>query len=132
MKVGFIASAFDLLHPGHLAMLEEARSLCDKLVVGLHTDPTIDRPDTKEKPVESTFERFCRLNACKYVDVIIPYDTEEDLLNLLCVLSPDVRFLGSDYNGKPFTGDKLSFIEIVYIYRNHKFSSSNLRKRLIK
>ena len=129
MKIGFVASAFDLLHAGHLMMLKDARSLCDLLVVGLHTDPTIDRPDTKEKPVESVLERFIRLEACKYVDRIIPYETEEDLYNLLCVLRPDIRFLGSDYVGKDYTGKGLT-PEIRFINRSHNFSSSKLRAKL--
>jgi len=131
MKIGFVASAFDLLHPGHLALLEEAKNHCEFLVVGLHVDPKLERPN-KNKPVETVFERYLRLNACKYVDQIIPYETEADLVNLLSILKPDVRFLGSDYSDQEnFTGKELE-IKIIYVDRSHTFSSSNLRSRLLK
>lgn len=125
---GFTAGAMDFLHSGHVAMLEEAKSQCDYLIVGLHTDPTIDRP-TKNKPVQTTFERFIQLKGCKFVDEIIPYDTEEDLINLLQTFHPDVRFIGEDYRGKPFTGNELP-IKITYTTRRHNFSSSSLRKKI--
>lgn len=125
---GFTASAFDLLHSGHIAMLEEARNQCDYLVVGLHTNPTIDRPK-KNKPVQTSFERFMQLKGCKFVDEIIPYDTEEDLVNILQVIKPDIRFIGEDYRGKPFSGNELD-IPIIYTRRRHNFSTSNLRKRI--
>jgi len=127
---GFTASAFDLLHSGHIAMLEEARNQCDYLIVGLHTDPTIDRP-AKNKPVQTTFERYMQLKGCKFVNEIIPYDTEEDLVNLLQVFKPDVRFIGEDYRGKPFSGNELD-IPIVYTRRRHNFSTSELRTRIKK
>ena len=127
---GFTASAFDLLHSGHIAMLEESRSQCDYLIVGLHTDPTIDRP-TKNKPVQTSFERFIQLKGCKYVDEIIPYDTEEDLVNILQVIKPDVRFIGEDYRGKVFSGNELD-IPIIYTRRRHNFSTSQLRARVSK
>ena len=127
---GFTASAFDLLHSGHIAMLEEARNQCDYLIVGLHTDPTIDRP-SKNKPVQTTFERYIQLKGCKFVNEIIPYDTEEDLVNLLQVFKPDVRFIGEDYRGKPFSGNELD-IPIIYTRRRHNFSTSNLRERVSK
>lgn len=130
MIKGFVCSAFDLLHTGHIAMLEEARSQCDYLIVGLHTDPTIDRP-TKNKPVQTSFERFIQLKGCKFVDEIIPYDTEEDLLNLLQMITPDVRFIGEEYRGKQYTGCELP-IKMVYTSRRHNFSTSNLRKRCQK
>lgn len=130
MKIGFIASAFDLCHPGHLALLKEAKNHCDYLVCALHTDPTIDRPATKTKPIESTLERWLRLVSCKYVDEVVPYDTEADLLNLLTTLKPQVRFLGSDYIGKDFTGKYLE-IPVMYLDRSHTFSSSELRKRIL-
>ncbi len=126
--IGFTASSFDLLHSGHIAMLEEARKQCDYLIVGLHTDPTIDRPK-KNKPVQTTFERFIQLKGCKYVDEIIPYDTEEDLVNLLQMVKPDVRFIGEDYIGKPFTGSDLP-IKLIFTSRRHNFSTSNLRRRV--
>lgn len=118
----------DLLHSGHIAMLEEARSQCDYLIVGLHTDPKIDRPE-KNRPIQTTYERFIQLKGCKFVDEIIPYDTEEDLLNLLQMTKPDVRFIGEDYRGRSFTGNELD-IPIIYTRRRHNFSTSNLRKRI--
>jgi len=128
MIKGFTASAFDLLHTGHVAMLEEARSQCDYLIVGLHTDPTIDRPH-KNKPVQTSFERFIQLKGCKFVDEIITYDTEEDLINLLQMINPDVRFIGEEYRGTNFTGNQLP-IRIVYTSRRHNFSTSKLRQRV--
>ena len=125
---GFIAGAHDLLHAGHLATLEEAKSQCDYLIVGLHSDPTIDRPQ-KNRPVQTVYERFVQLKGCKFVDEIIPYDTEEDLVNMLQMVKPDVRFLGEDYRGQPFTGSELA-IKIIYTSRRHNFSSSGLRKRI--
>lgn len=125
---GFTASAFDLLHSGHVAMLEEARNQCDYLIVGLHTDPTIDRPQ-KNKPIQTTFERYTQLKACKFVDEVIPYDTENDLVNLLQMVKPDVRFIGEDYIGKPFSGSELP-IKLIYTTRRHNFSTSELRKRV--
>lgn len=130
MIKGFTASSFDLLHSGHVAMLEEARNQCDYLIVGLHTDPTIDRP-AKNKPVQTIFERFIQLKGCKFVDQIIPYDTEEDLINLLQVVKPDVRFIGQDYIGKAFTGSELD-IKLIYTSRRHNFSTSALRTRVSK
>lgn len=126
--IGFTAGAMDLLHTGHITMLEEARKQCDYLIVGLHTDPTINRP-SKNKPVQTTYERFVQLKGCKFVDEIIPYDTEEDLVNLLQMVNPDVRFIGEDYRGKPFSGNELP-IKITYTLRRHNFSTSNLRKRI--
>jgi len=125
---GFTASSFDLLHAGHIAMLEEARSKCDYLIVGLHTDPTIDRPQ-KNKPVQTTFERYIQLRGCRFVDEIIPYDTEEDLVNLLKVIKPDLRILGEEYKDKEYTGKNLQ-IRVYYNKREHNFSSSELRERL--
>ncbi len=125
---GFTASAFDLLHSGHIAMLEEARNQCDYLIVGLHTDPTIDRPQ-KNRPVQTTFERYLQLKGCKFIDEIIPYDTEEDLINMLQVIQPDIRFIGEDYRGQSFTGNNLP-IKITYTTRRHNFSTSLLRKRI--
>lgn len=128
MKKGITFSAFDLLHPGHVAMLEEAKSECDYLIVGLHTDPSIERP-TKNRPAETTFQRYVRLKGCKFVDEIVPYDTEEDVENILRVFKPDVRFIGEDYRGKPFTGSDLS-IPLIYTARRHTFSTSGLRKKI--
>lgn len=129
-KVGFIASAFDLLHPGHLVLLEECKKHCDHLIVALHTNPQLDRPN-KNKPIETVFERWVRIRGCRYVDEVIPYETEADLLNMLKILKPEVRFLGSDYKDRSFTGDELE-ISVIYFDRSHDFSSSALRSRLLK
>lgn len=130
MKIGFTAGAFDLLHAGHILMLAEARSKCDRLVVGLHTDPTIDRPQ-KNKPIQSTFERYLQLKALSVVDDIVPYDTEEDLLNLLANTQIDIRFLGDDYSkpGLGYTGRSLD-IPVHFCARKHNYSSSELRQRI--
>ena len=127
-KKGFTCGAFDLLHAGHILMLQEARSYCDFLVVGLHSDPTLDRP-FKNKPIQSLEERRIQLEAVKYVDLIIIYDTESALLDLLCEIKPDVRIIGADYLNRRFTGDFLG-IEIKFNNRDHTFSSSELRKRI--
>jgi glycerol-3-phosphate cytidylyltransferase len=127
-KIGFTCSAFDLLHAGHISMLEEAKSQCDFLVVGLHTDPTIDRPK-KNKPIQTILERYIQLEGCRYVDKIIPYDTEDDLINLLMILNPDVRIIGEEYKTKDFTGKDMD-IPIYYNRRQHDYSSSALRLRL--
>ena len=126
--IGFTCGALDLLHVGHLLMLKECKAQCDILVVGLHTDPTLDRP-WKNKPVETVEERMIRLQGCKYVDKILTYDTEADLINLLKELKPDVRFVGEDWRGKNFTGHDLP-IRIIFNSREHDFSSSNLRMRI--
>lgn len=123
--VGFTCGVMDLLHPGHLIMLKECRKQCDFLIVGLQENA---RPG-KEIPVETYEERLIRLKACKYVDKIIHYNTEEDLYSLLKELRPNVRFVGADHKNKPFTGDDL-LIPIIYNSRNHDYSSSNLRQRL--
>ena len=130
MIKGFTCGAFDLLHPGHILMLKEIRGQCDFLIVGLHADPTIDRPE-KNKPVETIGERRIRLEACKYVDEIVEYNTEADLYKLLKNLNPDVRFLGADWAGKHFTGDDLD-IKVIFNSRNHNHSSTNLRKRILE
>lgn len=128
MIKGFTCGSFDLLHPGHLLMLEEIRAQCDYLIVGLQTDPSLDRPE-KHKPLETIEERLIRLKSCKYVDEILIYETEADLYELLKKLKPDVRFLGEDWRGKKFTGYDLP-IRIVINSRDHNYSSSNLRKRI--
>ena len=125
--VGFTCSCFDLLHAGHIIMLQYAKARCDKLIVGLQTDPT-DRPE-KNSPIQSLEERRIQLEAVRYVHEVILYNTEKDLYELLEKLNPDVRILGSDYIGKPFTGDDLD-IEIYYHERKHNFSSTNLRKKI--
>lgn len=133
LKIGITFSTFDLLHAGHIAMLAEAKNHCDYLIAGLQTDPTIDRPDTKNKPVQSIVERQIQLSACRYVDEVVVYQTEQDLVDLLLILPLDVRILGVEYEDKDFTGKVqciMRGIELVFNSRDHSFSSSNLRKRV--
>ena len=133
-KIGIVFSAFDLLHAGHIAMLSEAKNHCDYLIAGLQTDPTIDRPDTKNHPVQSIVERQIQLAACRYVDEVVVYQTEEDLVDLLLILPIDVRILGVEYQGLDFTGlDECASrgIELVFNGRDHSFSSSSLRRRVV-
>ena len=129
-KTGFTCSCFDLFHAGHIMMLKEAKSVCDYLIVGLQTDPTIDRPE-KNKPIQSVFERYVQLEACKYVDEIVVYATEKDLLDILHSYPIDVRIVGDEYKDKDFTGKDLSHIEMYYNSRKHSFSTTELRKRVI-
>jgi glycerol-3-phosphate cytidylyltransferase len=129
-KIGFTCSAFDLFHAGHILMLKEAKELCDYLIVGLQVDPSVDRPE-KNSPVQTIFERFSQLSACKYVDEIIPYSTEEDLLNLLQTVKIDVRIIGEEYKDKEFTGKDLD-IPIFYNRRRHNISSTEIRERVIQ
>ena len=132
-KIGITFSTFDMLHAGHIAMLSEAKNHCDYLIAGLQTDPTIDRPDTKNSPIQSVVERQIQLAACRYVDEVVVYQTEQDLIDLLLILPIDVRILGVEYADKPFTGDAECYnrgIEIVFNGRDHSFSSSSLRKRV--
>ena len=128
--IGFTCSSFDLLHAGHLIMLKDAKSKCDKLIVGLQTDPSIDRKE-KNKPIQSLEERKIQLEAVKYVDEIITYETELDLKKLLDELDPDIRILGSDWKGKPFTGYSLH-IPIYFHERKHDYSTSALRRKIYK
>ena len=133
LKVGITFSTFDLLHAGHIAMLAEAKNHCDYLICGLQTDPTIDRPDTKNKPVQSIVERQITLGACRYVDEIVVYSTEQDLIDLILTLPLDVRILGEEYNDTNFTGRSEGAgrqIEHIFNKRDHSFSSSSLRKRV--
>lgn len=123
--IGFTASAFDMLHAGHCLMLREAKKVCDYLIVGLQTDPTIDR-EYKEKPKQSIMERYIQLASNKYVDEIVVYDTEDDLLTLLNSLPIDVRIIGEEYYGREFTGKHLP-IKVHYNKRKHKMSSTNMR-----
>ena len=127
-KIGFTCSCFDLLHAGHILMLKDAKEQCDKLIVGLQTDPT-DRPE-KNGPIQSLEERRIQLEAVKYVDEIFTYDTEKELYKNLLDIKPDVRILGSDYIGKSFTGDDLD-IKIYYHDRNHNYSTTNLREKIV-
>jgi glycerol-3-phosphate cytidylyltransferase len=131
MKVGFTCSTFDLFHAGHLLMLEEAKKQCDWLIVGLQTDPTIDRPTEKNKPVQSVFERFVQVESCKYVDKVIPYATEKELKDILLSYPIHVRILGEEYVNKPFTGSDLD-MEFYFNKRRHSFSTSELRQRVIE
>jgi len=131
-KIGFTCSTFDLLHAGHVTMLEEAKRHCDFLIVGLQNDPTLDRAE-KNKPVQSIVERQIQLAAVKYVDEIIIYNTEQDLIDLLLTLPIDVRVLGEEYKNKDFTGKDIAKqrgSKIVYNGRDHSFSSTSLRKRV--
>jgi glycerol-3-phosphate cytidylyltransferase len=133
-KIGITFSTFDMLHAGHIAMLSEAKNHCDYLICGLQTDPTIDRPDTKNKPVQSIVERQIQLAACRYVDEVVVYQTEQDLVDLLLILPLDVRILGVEYADKPFTGQNECYdrgIELVFNGRDHSFSSSGLRSRVV-
>ena len=132
-KIGITFSTFDMLHAGHIAMLSEAKNHCDYLIAGLQTDPTIDRPDTKNPPVQSIVERQIQLAACRYVDEVVVYQTEQDLVDLLLILPVDVRILGVEYEHKEFTGRDECFsrgIDLVFNGRDHSFSSSSLRKRV--
>ena len=127
-RIGIIASCFDLLHPGHILMLEDAHSKVDILVVALQTDPTINR-SSKNKPIQSYKERFIMINSIIYTDEIIQYTTEDDLLNILKHLEPDLRVLGSDWQGKQYTGHELP-IPVYFHERNHGWSTSDLRRRV--
>ena len=129
MRTGFTCSTFDLFHAGHILMLEEAKKQCDYLIVGLQTDPTIDRPE-KNKPVQGVFERYVQLTACKYVDQVIVYATEKELKDILLSYPIDVRIIGDEYVHKSFTGQELD-IEIYFNKRKHSFSTTELRQRVI-
>ena len=130
MKIGFTCSCFDLFHAGHIMMLKEAKSVCDYLIVGLQTDPTIDRP-TKNKPIQSVFERYVQLDACKYVDEIVVYATEKDLMDILLSYPINVRIVGDEYENTEFTGKDLNSMKIYYNGRKHSFSTTELRQRVI-
>ena len=132
MEVGITFSAFDLFHAGHIKMLEEAKSICDFLIVGLQLDPSIDRPE-KNKPTQSIVERYVQLRSCKYIDEVIPYATEQDLIDILSSFKIDLRIIGEEYQNKGFTGKdycKKKGIKIYYNRREHRFSSSALRKQV--
>ncbi len=129
MKIGFTCSCFDLFHAGHVMMLKEAKSQCDYLIVGLQSDPTIDRSE-KNKPIQTLFERYVQLEACKYVDEIIPYATEKELRDILTSYPIDVRIIGEEYRDKQFTGYDLP-MEVYFNSRQHSFSTTELRQRVI-
>ena len=133
MIIGFNCSTFDLFHAGHVTMLKEEKRFCDYLIVAIQTDPTIDRPTTKNKPVQSIYERFSQVSSCKYVDEVLVYSTEEDLFNILKTQHINIRFLGDEYKTKPFTGKQWCLdndVELHYHLREHPYSSSALRKRV--
>jgi len=128
LKTGFTCGSFDLLHAGHILMLEECKQHCDFLLVGLQTDPSLDRP-SKNRPVQTIYERQIQLAAVRFVDSVVIYDTEADLRNLLLVEQPKIRFVSEEYRVKPFTANDIEEIEIHYNSRRHDFSSSELRAR---
>ena len=132
-RVGFTASTFDLLHAGHVMMLREAKNQCDYLICGLQIDPSVDRPK-KNSPIQTIVERYTQLSAIKYVDEVVVYSTEQDLLDILEMYKIDVRILGDEYKDKDFTGrevcDKLD-IDLYFNNRDHRFSSSNLRQSVV-
>ena len=130
MKVGFTASTFDLLHAGHIAMLSEAKTVCNYLITGLHINPNIEREE-KNFPVQTLVERYTQLKAVSYVDEIIPYESENDLMDILKMYPIDIRIIGEEYRDKDFTGKNLD-MEIYYNKRRHDFSSSLLRERVVK
>ena len=129
-KIGFTASCFDLFHAGHVSMLQEAKSVCDHLIVGLQADPTLDRPQ-KNKPVQTLLERQIQVYACKYVDQVIVYNTEDDLLALLNSTSIEVRIIGEEYRDCKFTGDHLPIVH-YFNKRQHEWSSTSIRKRILE
>ena len=125
MKKGFIAGTFDVIHPGYIAMFEEAKQNCDYLIVGLQTDPTLERPE-KLEPVLGYWDRYKTLSSLKFIDQIHPYTIESDLDKLLVNLKPDIRFLGEDYKGKPYTAEYLD-IPVHYINRDHNWSTTKFK-----
>ena len=127
-KIGFTCGSFDLLHAGHILMLEEAKRQCDHLIVGLHSDPSLDRSE-KNKPVQSVEERKIVLRGIKWVDEIRVYDTEEELYNMLIIISPEVRILGIDWKGKEYTGHDIG-LRVHFNSRGHSWSTRELRKRV--
>jgi glycerol-3-phosphate cytidylyltransferase len=134
MKVGITFSTFDLFHAGHIKMLEEAKSKCDYLIVGLQLDPSIDRPN-KNKPTQTIVERYVQVRSCKYIDEVVPYITEQDLIDILSSFKIDLRIIGEEYKEKEFTGKNYcqeKGIDIYYNKREHRFSSSALRKQVAK
>jgi glycerol-3-phosphate cytidylyltransferase len=131
-RVGFTCSTFDLLHSGHVAMLREAKTACDYLICALQNDPSVDRPE-KNKPIQNIVERQAQLAAIKYVDEILVYNTEEELLDILAMYHIDVKIMGEEYRDKDFTGRELCKqrdIDFYFNKRDHRFSTSNLRKRV--
>jgi len=135
MKIGFNCSSFDLFHAGHVTMLKMEKELCDYLKVALQVDPTIDRPGVKNKPVQSAYERYVQLQGCKYVDEILVYETESDLLNLIQTQRINIRFLSEEYKDRDFTGKQYCIdngIELFFHLRRHQYSSTELRNRVYR
>ena len=133
MKIGFNCSSFDLFHAGHVTMLKMEKEMCDYLKVALQVDPTIDRPGIKNKPTQSVYERYVQLQGCKYVDEILVYETEADLLNLIQTQTIHVRFLSEEYKDRDFTGKQYCIdngIDLFYHLRRHQYSSTELRNRV--
>lgn len=133
--IGITFSTFDLFHAGHVVMLEEAKRHCDWLIVGIQTDPTIDRPSTKNKPVQSIIERQIQVSACRFVDETVVYTTEKELEDILMTFPIDVRIIGDEYKDRNFTGKDICHrrnIEIIYNSRDHYMSSTDLRKRIFE
>ncbi len=135
MKIGFQCSSFDLFNAGHVTMLKQEKEMCDYLKVAIQVDPTKDRPGIKNKPVESIYERYVKLQSCKYIDEILVYETEFDLMNLIMTQTIHIRFLSEEYTNRDFTGKQYCIdngIELFYHKRKHNYSSSNLRLRTYK
>ena len=133
MKIGFTCSTFDLLHAGHVQMLRDAKQHCDYLICGLQVDPSLDRSE-KNSPVQTLVERYTQLKAVSYVDEIIPYQTEEDLKDILELYHLDIRILGDEYRDREFTGKDVCRRRDIQLYfnkRDHRFSSSDLRQRVM-
>ena len=133
--IGITFSQFDMLHAGHIAMLAEAKNHCDYLIAGLQTDASIDRPDTKNAPIQSVVERQIQLAAVRYVDEVVVYTTEQDLIDLLLILPVDVRILGVEYEHTDYTGKHegmMRGIKPIFNGRDHSFSSSSLRRRVVE
>lgn len=129
VKIGFTCSTFDLLHAGHIVMLQEAKSLCDYLICGLLVDPTVDRPESKNKPVQTPFERYVQLSSCRFVDEVIPFSTEQEIIDMILTIQPHIRIVGEEYENTDHTGKGLC--PIHYNKRKHSFSSTDLRKRVV-
>ena len=131
MKKGITFGAFDLFHAGHVLMLEEAKTVCDYLIVCIQSDPSLDREE-KNKPVQSIIEREIQVSGCRFVDEVIIYDTEQDLLNIIVQVNWDVRIIGEEYKNKGFTGRELTLEKCYFNKRPHTFSSTELRARVSK
>jgi glycerol-3-phosphate cytidylyltransferase len=134
-RIGFTCGAWDLFHPGHVLHLEEAKAHCQVLLVGLHVDPSIERPGFKNRPLQTVFERYIQLQGCRYIDQIIPYETNQDLLNILSSQHIDIRFLDEWYSKTPekIVGKQaclLNGIDLHYTRREHQYSSTELRNRI--